>query len=122
MMDCGAVFRRTPTAWKPNRTLGEDMGGLSQHEVAHRLGEVWRPPPFGGYDGGHRLPRLTSERCVARRITSGVIGERSARVRPRLRSQACRGRRSVDESDHWANDARRVTIYLSRLSIEITLK
>src|SRR5690554_6107931 len=30
MMDCGAVFRRTPTAWKPNRTLGaDDMGELS---------------------------------------------------------------------------------------------
>jgi hypothetical protein len=25
MMDLGAVLRRTPTAWKPNKTLDEDM-------------------------------------------------------------------------------------------------
>ena len=27
--DCGAVLMRTPTAWKPKITLGEDMRGLS---------------------------------------------------------------------------------------------
>src|SRR5512133_435196 len=29
MMDLGAVLSRTPTAWKPNKTLVEDMAELS---------------------------------------------------------------------------------------------
>ena len=29
MMDCGATLRRTPTAWKPKSTLGEDIIRLS---------------------------------------------------------------------------------------------
>ena len=36
-MDCGAVFRRTPTAWNPNRTLGEDIGGQVERLAEMKL-------------------------------------------------------------------------------------
>ena len=80
MIDWGAVLRRTPTAWNPNRTLGEQAPTLSAEaveavrEVVPREAEVAAPLLQAvEYVVQHATTRDLQDQCMAALIKKAEI-------------------------------------------------